>query len=167
MLLLICPKRISRNLWFQHPARLQGLVNNNTITHASGAFLTASEGSGSSSGAATSSMPSAATPSVPRTEQTYGPVDDNHREPPSPSASSNISPNETAGPDPLDVEDLHGDHDSSHLTPSCTGVVKNLLPLPVDMSDHNTPSGDIEDLWMQETIHLADLRTSAAFIQAL
>ena len=38
------------------------------------------------------------------------------------------------------------------------------LPSP---NPSETRSGDIEDLWLQETIHLDDLKTSASFIKAL
>ncbi len=45
---------------------------------------------------------------------------------------------------------------------------KDTQPPCLDMSDcHNIPSGDVEDLWMQETIHLNELRISMDFIQAL
>jgi hypothetical protein len=67
--------------------------------------------------------------------------------------------------DPPDLDNLHGSLDSSDLRHS--GNVDGSQPPPVNSSDPNTPSGDIEDLWMQETIHLTDLRTSVGFIQAL
>ena len=90
-------RQVSKTTYWRHepyrgpdspsPARLRSLVNSITITHASGASQTASEGSGSSGGVATS-MPSSSVPRVaeiaraasPRTEQTHRPADDSHRE---------------------------------------------------------------------------------------
>jgi hypothetical protein len=80
-------RQVSRTTYWRHQpyrdldpqflGRLQSLFNRNPITR--GAPSTASEGSGSSSGAAMPSS-SVATSSVPRAEQTHRPADDSHRE---------------------------------------------------------------------------------------
>jgi len=72
---------------------------------------------------------------------------------------------ESPPPDPLDIEDLHGmldNSDSSHAD-----NLKDSQSPSLDSPDHGIPSGDVEDLWMQEVIHLRDLRTSMDFIWVL
>jgi len=69
-------------------------------------------------------------------------------------------------PGSLDTENLHGGLDSYNPRDGDNG--KDTQPAPLDMSGQpGIPSGNVEDLWMQETIHLDDLRTSADFVKAL
>jgi hypothetical protein len=71
---------------------------------------------------------------------------------------------ETHAPDPIDTEDLHGGldpYDFSHAD----GDKDTRSPFP-SSADH-IPPGDMEDLWMQETIHLRDLKSTADFIHGL
>jgi len=69
-------------------------------------------------------------------------------------------------PGSLDTKNLHGGLDSYDPRHGDNG--KDTQPAPLDMSGQpGIPSGDVKDLWMQETIHLDDLRTSADFVKAL
>lgn len=144
--------------------------------------------------------------SVPRSEQTHEPVNDNHCEgisvclflprnylqnplilsqdsvSGSPTSPSNFPPDEvspsgspdtslhnpgnieTHAPDPTDTEDLLGGpnrYDSSHADDD-----EDTRPPSPGSADH-IPPGDVEDLWMQETIHLRDLKSTADFIRGL
>ena len=70
----------------------------------------------------------------------------------------------THAPDPTDTEDLHGGpnrYDSSHADDD-----KDTHPPSPGSADH-IPPGDVEDLWMQETIHLRDLKSTVDFIHGL
>ena len=71
---------------------------------------------------------------------------------------------ETHAPDPTDTEDLLGGpnrYDSSHADDD-----EDTRPPSPGSADH-IPPGDVEDLWMQETIHLRDLKSTADFIRGL
>ena len=68
-------------------------------------------------------------------------------------------------PGSLDTENLHGDFNSYNPRHGDNG--EGIQPEPLVSGQYNIPSGDIEDLWLQEMIHLDDLRTSADFIKAL
>ena len=71
---------------------------------------------------------------------------------------------EPLAPDFPDIEDSHGGPDS----PDSRQTGNDEGPAPLDSSDHpDAPSDDFEDLWMQETIHLSDLRTTLDFVHAL
>ena len=85
---------------------------------------------------------------------------------------------ETAAPDPYETEDFHtgidpynfGHADNSEDTQPPSLDMPDRPPHDPDFSypsSYDIPSGDIEDLWLLETIHLNDLRTSADFIHAL
>ena len=60
---------------------------------------------------------------------------------------------------------MHGNFDS--YNPRHGDNSKGTQPEPLASGQYDIPSGDIEDLWLQEMIHLDDLRTSADFIKAL
>ena len=89
---------------------------------------------------------------------------------PPPDSPCNLDNVEAPSPqaDLVDTEDLRGGLGDSDIDSMHTDDGEDTQPPPLDMSDHrDIPSGDLEDLWMQETIHLDELRTSAHFIQAL
>ena len=73
---------------------------------------------------------------------------------------------ENPAPDSLDTEDLHGGLDSYDSRQADNGDVMQHLSRDTP-DNHDIPSGDVEDLWMQETIHLSDLRISTDFIHAI
>ena len=56
--------------------------------------------------------------------------------------------------------------DDAHSTPlDIPGLLDD--PSPPAAGASNIPSGDVEDLWQQESIHLADLKTAVNFIRDL
>ena len=80
----------------------------------------------------------------------------------SPGNWDNINP---FAPSSLDTENLHGDFGS--YDPRHGDNSKGTQPEPLASGWYDIPSGDIEDLWLQEMIHLDALRTSADFVKAL
>ena len=81
-------------------------------------------------------------------------------------SSGNQDNIESFAPGSLNTEELHGGLDS--YGPRLGDNGKDTQPAPLDTSgQHNIPSGDVEDLWMQETIHLDNLRTSTDFVKVL